>query len=266
MNERLKIDHAMYDGYKGNCRDLEDLTDLHDSLQYMADQVGVALVNPPHLFPYFNGKVPEDKGISGMAVLPGGHITVHSFSDRSRACVFADFALAQGPRPKASSDDRRSGKKPKLGDLLKGEMIEQFRTKQHVLARRQTAPHTTNDEIDHSFGPHLMMEGVLPENQRNLDWIYNFMEGLPPAVSMTPVTTPYVTKQDGWLDAMLLIAESHIALHVAPDGRYFFDLFSCKSFPIDPVVEQIRTNGLAFNPDTLSLTVRGTKFPRPEKD
>lgn len=257
----------MYDGYKGNSRDLEDLTDLHSSLEYMADQVGATLVNPPHLFPYFNGKIPEDKGISGMAVLPGGHITVHSFSDPSRRCVFADFALAKGPRTKNGHDDgRRSGRRPKIQDLLKGEMVEQFRTKEHEIHRRDSAPETSTEEIDQSFGPHLMMEGVLPTHQRNLDWIYRFMESLPPAVQMTPVTTPYVTRKDGWLDGVLLIAESHIALHaVEADGRYFFDLFSCKSFPIDPTVEQIRANGLAFNPGTLSLTVRGKKFPRPDK-
>jgi S-adenosylmethionine/arginine decarboxylase-like enzyme len=252
----------MYDGYKGNCRDLEDLRDLHSSMQYIADQLGIALVNPPHLFPYFDGKKPEDKGISGMGVFPGGHMTVHSFSDPTRACVFADLALARGARPTNGTSTRRSGKRPDLKNLLKGEMIEQFRTKKHDLFERGKTKPTDTAEIDHSFGPHLMMEGVLPEDQRDLDWLYDFMKRLPPSIGMTPVTTPYVTKEGGWTDGVLLIAESHIALHVDAEGRYFFDLFSCRSFDVQPVLEEIRARGLAFDPATVSLTARGKEFPR----
>ncbi len=260
---KLDIRHVMYDGYRGNCRDLEDLTDLHDTVESIAHSVGRSLNNPPHLFPYFNGKVPEDKGISGLGVFPGGHLTVHSFSDRSRACVFADLAMVQERGASTAGTERRSGKTPHLDTLLKDNMVEQFRTKDHEVFTRRKTPPTDTAEIDHSFGPHLTMEGVLAPECRSLDWAYGFMEALPPAIKMTPVTTPYLTRTTDWVDGVLLIAESHIALHVRrDDGRFYFDIFSCKSFDPTSIMNEIRAGGLTFDEDTVRLTSRGKKFPR----
>ena len=162
---KLDVRHVMYDGYKGNCRDLEDLTDLHAAIEYIADSIGRELINPPLLFPYFDGKTPEDKGISGMGVMHGGHVTVHSFSDRTRRCVFADLAFVEGGGLRADGGFRRTGRRPPLGPMLRDRMKEEFRTKDHELfTRGKTAP-TNNAEIDESFGPHLTMEGVSRLNQ-----------------------------------------------------------------------------------------------------
>jgi len=264
-SHKLDVRHVMYDGYQGHCRDLEDLTDLHAAIEYIADSIGRELVNPPLLFPYFNGKTPEDKGISGMGVMQGGHVTVHSFSDRTRRCVFADLAFVEGSGTASNSGFRRTGRRPPLGSLLRDSMKEEFRTKEHETFTREKTPPTDTNEIDHSFGPHLTMEGVLKQDQRRLDWLYGFMEDLPPAIKMTPVTTPYLSRTTNWLDGVLLIAESHIALHVRRgDGRFYFDIFSCKSFEPEAILNQIRVGGLTFDEDTVRLTARGKKFPRPE--
>ncbi|MFA4815088.1 MAG: S-adenosylmethionine decarboxylase [Candidatus Gracilibacteria bacterium] len=256
----LDVRHVMVDGYKGHCHDLEDLTDLHAAIEYIADSIGRELVNPPHLFPYFSGKNPADKGLSGMGVMQGGHITVHSFSDPSRRCVFADLAFVEGTQ--ADNGFRRTGKRPRLDLLLRGSMQEEFRTKEHEVFTRGKTPPTNAEEIGQSFGPHLTMEGRLNPWRQDLNWTYDFMHGIPPAIGMTPVTTPCITREGGWVDAVLLIAESHLSLHIAPDGRFYFDAFSCLPFDVTKVLEQIRENGLPFNPESVHLAARGKKFPR----
>ncbi len=262
---RLKINHVMYDGYEGDRRDLEDMLDLHDMTKEITQRLGLQQVNPALLFPYFDGKVPEDCGISGMAIVPGGHLTVHTFSHRTRRMVFADMAFVEPETPESEAIVGKSKKKmPDSGKLFRKQLRGQFRTNSDEIFARGEKPTEDIDLINHSFGPHLTLEGTLPESERTIGWVYDFLNKIPAAIGMTPITQPYVTKKDGWIDGILLIAESHISIHIEEStGRYYFDIFSCKNFDVPKVLDLIRQNGLNFDESTKTLTARGKRFPRP---
>jgi S-adenosylmethionine decarboxylase len=50
-------------------------------------KIGMTKITAPYVFPY-SGKVPEDKGITGIVIIAESHISVHTFQERDY--VFID--------------------------------------------------------------------------------------------------------------------------------------------------------------------------------
>jgi S-adenosylmethionine/arginine decarboxylase-like enzyme len=78
-----------------------------------------------------------------------------------------------------------------------------------------------------------------------LDGIFNYFDGLPSKVGMTPIIRPYVitSRVDGQavVSGLTMIAESHIALHVFTKSRKaYFDVFSCTFFDTRKVPREIK--------------------------
>ena len=88
-----------------------------------------------------------------------------------------------------------------------------------------------------------------------------------PVRDISPISPPTIissTGKDGrkYRDAMAVIAESHITIHADEDGRYFFDIFSCKAFDTEAFMRWADTFGLSIDPSTVTLAMRGRDFPR----
>ena len=120
------------------------------------------------------------------------------------------------------------------------------------------------------FGPHLMMEasGCNTEKLRDIKLLTRLLDSMPEQMSMTKVMPPYVFEYrgevpDDWgLSGIVIIAESHLAIHTFPDKGYVtVDIFSCKEFDVRMAVSQIVE---AFQPETWDeqLIRRGREFPR----
>jgi S-adenosylmethionine decarboxylase len=120
------------------------------------------------------------------------------------------------------------------------------------------------------FGPHLMLDcrGCAPEKIGNLDYVWNFLNDLPDRIGMTKIIQPYVfpysglIPEDKGITGMVVIAESHITFHSFTEKDYFFfDVFSCKHFEVDDVVEMVRE---AFGVQHIERhdALRGRDFPR----
>lgn len=120
------------------------------------------------------------------------------------------------------------------------------------------------------FGPHLMMEasGCSRKKLTDMTLLSDLLEELPERMQMTKIMPAYVFKYKGevpedWgLSGIVLIAESHIAIHTFPDkGFITVDIFSCKDFDVREAVNQIVK---AFNPKSWEeqLIMRGREFPR----
>ena len=121
------------------------------------------------------------------------------------------------------------------------------------------------------FGPHLLMEayGSLREKLSDIGLISDLLDVYPEKLDMTKIMPPYVFKYDGgairedWgVSGVVLIAESHIALHTFPDKEFFtLDIFSCKDFDVRKAVDIALDILQPVHFDEAVLT-RGREFPR----
>ena len=120
------------------------------------------------------------------------------------------------------------------------------------------------------FGPHLMMEasGCKKSKLTNIKLLTNLLDKLPEKMDMTKIMPPYVFEYKGlvpedWgLSGIVIIAESHLAIHTFPDkGFVTIDIFSCKDFDVAMAVREIVE---AFDPETWDeqLIQRGREFPK----
>ena len=120
------------------------------------------------------------------------------------------------------------------------------------------------------FGPHLMLDcrQCDPEKISSLEYVYQVISDLPDLIGMTKITQPYVfpysgkVPEDKGITGMVIIAESHITFHSFTEKDYFFfDIFSCKDFDVELVVEYI-TKAFGVKDYQKHLAHRGEYFPR----
>ena len=121
------------------------------------------------------------------------------------------------------------------------------------------------------FGPHLLLEayGATKQKLSDIALISDLLDKYPEKLDMHKIMPPYVFKYDSgtikedWgISGVVLIAESHIALHTFPEKGFFtLDIFSCKDFDIRSAVdialdifEPVNFEEMVFN--------RGREFPR----
>lgn len=120
------------------------------------------------------------------------------------------------------------------------------------------------------FGPHLMLDCRSCDLDKisDLEYVFNVLNDLPDAVGMTKITQPYVfpysgkVPEDKGITGMVIIAESHITFHSFVEKDYFFfDIFSCKPFEVERVVDYIVS---AFGVKSFEKheASRGRYFPR----
>lgn len=121
----------------------------------------------------------------------------------------------------------------------------------------------------HGFGPHLMMDckGVSFEKCSDLQYVWQFLNDLPDKIGMTKIIQPYVfpysglVPEDAGITGAVVIAESHLTFHSFIHKDYFFfDLFSCKPFNVDQVIEEVITAFDVKVPE-IHRVDRGRYFP-----
>ena len=121
------------------------------------------------------------------------------------------------------------------------------------------------------FGPHLLLEGYGSPREKLADvgMISELLDVYPAKLEMHKIMPPYVFKYDGgsvkedWgISGVVLIAESHIALHTFPEKEFFtFDIFSCKEFNVRVAVDILLEILVPVHFDETLIT-RGREFPR----
>lgn len=121
------------------------------------------------------------------------------------------------------------------------------------------------------FGPHLLLEayGSPKEKLKDVGIISELLDTYPEKLEMHKIMPPYVFKYDGgevkedWgISGVVLIAESHIALHTFPEKEFFtLDIFSCKDFNVRYAVD-IALDVLEPVHFDETVITRGREFPR----
>ena len=241
--------HFTMDGFGGHRSRFDDIRLIYELLEELPSKLGLQPAMPPMLLPYYNGVEPDDCGISGFVFLAGGHFTIHTFSFRE--CYFVDLVAPQA--------------------FDTAELTAALRT---ALPVRSVEVHTARrpkpfDEIpvhpSEDFGPHLLINIAGYAGPRDMDGLFRVFDNLPPRIDMTPIMRPYVLRSKDEsgrlrLSAMTMIAESHIALHVEEDSdTAYFDIFSCKFFDIDMVLNQLKA-AFPGKSHTVQLISRGCGY------
>lgn len=121
------------------------------------------------------------------------------------------------------------------------------------------------------FGPHLIIDGSRCNTRKLADRILveQVLNDYPTAIGMTKIGGPYMFEYQApdpaysGVSGLVVIAESHIAIHTFPELDYFtMDIFSCKNFDHEKAIEYIRA---AFDVQEMDrmLVQRGLSFKGP---
>ncbi|MBM2831373.1 MAG: adenosylmethionine decarboxylase proenzyme [Dehalococcoidia bacterium] len=96
---------------------------------------------------------------------------------------------------------------------------------------------------------HLIIDGngSDPSILKDEKFIRNLLDTYPGKIGMTKISPPYIThymqgKPDDWgVSGFVFIAESHISIHTFEvQGTVNIDIFSCKDFDAQRVIEDLR--------------------------
>ena len=117
----------------------------------------------------------------------------------------------------------------------------------------------------HGRGNHLIIDA----KDVDKDLIYNkrliktILKELPSKINMHTLTKPKVIKatpkkwDTGGITGFVILSESNISIHTYPnEGKFYFDLFSCKEFDINTTVNYLKEK-LKFTNFKKTLLKRG---------
>ncbi|WP_232822513.1 adenosylmethionine decarboxylase [Thermus sediminis] len=118
------------------------------------------------------------------------------------------------------------------------------------------------------FGPHLMVDGydASPEKLQDAALVRRVLDELPEEMGMTKVLPPFVYRygrdgEDG-VTGVVIIAESHIAIHTFPKKRFLsVDIFSCKAFDMAQVLRRLAET-FDIGRYATYMIHRGKEFPK----
>ncbi len=120
------------------------------------------------------------------------------------------------------------------------------------------------------FGPHLMIDGSHASAQRleDPDLVRHVLDELPGEIELTKLLPPDlrhftgVREEDGGISGVVLLAESHVAIHAFPRrGVLSADIFSCKAFDAQKAVDYLVERFEVGRYD-IRLINRGKEFPK----
>ena len=239
--------HYMLDAYNTLEDQTNNLLSINEFLIKLANNLDLKTIMPPYLVPYYYSKELDDGGVSAFVLLEGGHITIHTFP--YRACYFLDIA---------ASDFFNSSK----GESVIISMFKASNFKSYLTDRRlEEELYKEKPEPHVDFGPHYMI--TVKDVDMTLDSIYKWLDSIAPKINMEAIIRPYVAystvKNAKYISGMLIVAQSHIAVHYNIEEKLaYIDIFSCsflKNEQIEMVLKESFGDNLKYQ-----LMVRGSKY------
>lgn len=239
--------HTTIDCYGANTNQLDDMKLINQLLNEIVYKMGLEPICPPHIIPYYYGKVKEDLGISAYVLLKCGHITIHTFPIRE--CYFIDLFT------KDDFDEKQ------LVDYFNEKLpFNKDKTIINAQNREKGQYHMLPYDTTCDFGPHLMAE-ISAKDICTMESVFDFLENTAYNINMDPIIRPVVLKSTidhpEYLSGIIIIAQSHISLHYSyKDKTIYADIFSCAPFDYKIVEEVFKELGEI---KSYVLVPRGTK-------
>ncbi|MBR3199243.1 MAG: S-adenosylmethionine decarboxylase [Bacilli bacterium] len=198
------INHLFYDGYDLDNELLSNSSFVRELLETVNAKIfdNKGMIT---LIPYFEGKIRNDGGVSGIILGDNFHFTCHTFSFKNT--VFVDYF----------GDESR---KANLENII----LTTFNTKNYDMGSK---------DVHGNFGKHI----IFKTKPLSLTDAIMIVKLLLEKINMTPISELLVNEKDNNnFDVVQLIAESHISIHRSDDD-VTVDVFSCKYFDINKVLE-----------------------------
>lgn len=239
--------HTTIDCYGANEHQLDDMKSVNQLLTEITYKLDLNPICPPCIIPYYYGKVREDIGISAYILLEGGHITIHTFPIRE--CYFVDCFTT-------GDFDEKKLYTYFLRELPFDEKISIVNTR---IRKTNTFDVLPYDPVA-DFGPHLMAE-IQMDKAITMEEMFDFLETTAYDINMDPITRPSIMKSTmdnpKYLSGLIVIAQSHIALHYEYEtNKIFADIFSCTAFDYTQVSRILENFGNVLSNE---LVPRGSK-------
>ena len=207
--------HFFFDGYDIDNNILDDI----NIISMFLNEISEKLTNnehKPYVIPYFNGKVKEDGGISGIIIGNNFHFTCHTFSYKNT--LFID---CYG--------------KNNYDETLLPIIIKYFKTSNFDLCRN-------NSEKKGNFGKHIIINDTIDITYEQAN---NLIKTLLKEIKMTPICDVLQNYEDETnFDILQPIAESHIAIH-RKEKNTTIDIFSCKTFEDKKILKLIKSKNIS---------------------
>jgi S-adenosylmethionine decarboxylase len=115
---------------------------------------------------------------------------------------------------------------------------------------------------------HLIIDGYGgdPRTLADLELVRALLDRVPLEIGMVKIAPPCVCRYEGskpsdWgISGFVLIAESHLSVHTFPErGLLWADIFSCKSFDADRLMEAVR-EAFSLREARVTLLGRGLEY------
>jgi S-adenosylmethionine decarboxylase len=122
---------------------------------------------------------------------------------------------------------------------------------------------------------HVIIDGYGgdPDQLADENVVRVILDQVPEMMGMTKITQPYVlrytgSKPEDWgVSGFVMIAESHISMHTFPERKLIWaDVFSCKDFDAQPVLDAIKRRFLLRDMDVQSIPRNLEPFQSPPRE
>jgi S-adenosylmethionine decarboxylase len=122
---------------------------------------------------------------------------------------------------------------------------------------------------------HVIIDGYGgdPDQLADENVVRVILDQVPELMGMTKITQPHVlrytgSKPEDWgVSGFVMIAESHISMHTFPERQLIWaDVFSCKDFDAQPVIDAIKQRFSLRNMDIQSIPRNLEPFSSPSRE
>ncbi len=211
------LPHAFMDGKEGNTKSLSSPFLVE---QCLLQSISTSSIPKVETLVYTEG--PEElHGVTGFCLMPGSHITLHTYPHETKQFIFCDSFGTDVFHGTLYSEVKKSFQTAPdsllaLQDRIEGTLIHSS------FPTRATS----------TYGPHLTATlAVHPSYVMDQGYIEYSLLNIVEAIGMTKIMGPFVSENHEYLSGIVVIAESHIAFHYNKlSNSLFVDIFSCKEF------------------------------------
>lgn len=198
--KQKKYCHFYFDGYSLDEKTLSSVKNMNLFLENI-NKLFFKNNGKIVLIPYFEGKIKEDGGISGVVLGENSHFTCHTFCYKNT--VFIDYFGDQS-----------------VHRSVKNLTLDNYKTDDYDLC-------VNNETLKGNFGKHII---IIPEKVLNFEKAKKLIYTILDKINMTPIHDLIIRKtSEKQFDILQPIAESHISIHRDND-KMVVDVFSCKYF------------------------------------
>lgn len=220
------IPHGMFDGKNG------DVTMLHTAdivEQCVRSNISHSTPSLSKVLTYEEGPA-ELHGVTAFSLLPGSHLTVHTYSHPTKRFAFCD----------SFGKDifhNRFYANLKEALVLDGDSMFALVDRENSTILHNTFLYQTK----RTYGPHLTAAfEINPSYVMDKSYFEYCLTSLIETIAMTKLMGPFSIEDDTFLSVIIIIAESHLTFHFNKESNMLYiDIFSCKEFSLRKTIRAL---------------------------